>query len=337
MKTKIIAVIGLIAIMILGIFMAGNMMGKPFDSNNTEIYPVTVEQGSGTAAIGQVLYDNKIIGNVKAFRIVSKLHGNDGKYTAGTYGVSPSMSMVEIQEMIVNNDTMAHSFTVVEGQTVEKIARNLENAGVLSYEEFMKEEEHGEFNYDFLKGSKNSMYRLEGYLFPDTYEFEVDADAHDVIKQMLDNFEYNVDTKKITRKDLIVASIVEREAGIKEDMPLVASVVYNRLDIGMALQMDSIVSYILQEDKVNLTYNDIDVDSSYNPYKNKGLPPGPICCPGKEAINAALEPADSDYLYFVVSKDLDGSAKFTDDYDQFLKDKDDYYKAYEEKYGKEEE
>lgn len=335
MKRKAIGALGLVLIMALGLFMSFNMMNKPLDESNKEIYAVTVENGSGTAAIAQVLYDNKIISNTKAFRILSKFHGNDGKYTAGTYGVSPSMSMDEIQEMIVRNETMANYFTVIEGQTVEKIAKNLETAGVVSYKEFMKEEENGKFDYDFLKGSKNSMYRLEGYLFPDTYEFQVDTDAHDVINQMLENYAYNIDAAKVDRKTLIVASIVEREAGIPSDMPLVASVIYNRLDIDMALQMDSIVSYVLQEDKVNLSYNDIDVESAYNPYKNKGLPPGPICCPGKQAIEAALSPEDTEYLYFVVSKDLDGSAKFTDDYDQFLKDKDEYYKAYEKKFGKE--
>ncbi len=335
MKKKITIVLLFIAIAAVSMFMVLNLMNKPLDQSDDEICIVKVENGSGTAAIAEALKEAGVIDNTKAFRILSKIHGNDGKYMAGTYGVSPSMPVLDIQKMIVSNDTMANSFTVTEGQTVEKIARNLEAAGVTTYDAFMKEEEKGKFDYAFLKGSDKSMYRLEGYLYPDTYSFDVHTDVHKVIDTMLQNYVAHVDASSVSRKQLIIASIIEREAGNQEDMGKVSSVIYNRLDIGMALQMDSIISYVLQEDRVNLSNQDLQVDSSYNPYKNTGLPPGPICCPGEKAIEAALHPEKTDYLYFVLSDALDGTAKFTSDYDQFLKDKDAYYKAYNEKYGEE--
>lgn len=271
--------------------------------------------------------------------MLSKLYGYDGTYKAGTYGLSQSMSMKQMMQMISDGDTISHNFTVIEGQTVEKIARNLDEAGIISYDEFMHEAQYGDFStYDFLAGNERSMYRLEGFLYPDTYSFEEGSDARTIIEAMLDHFKEMVTADIVEQakasghslRDIVIAaSIIEREAGIPEDMPLVSSVIYNRLDKGMALQMDSVVSYILQEDKVNLTYADIAVESDYNPYKNTGLPPGPICSPGINAIKAAISPAKTDYLYFVVSEKLDGSAAFSSDYNQFLKDKDAYYKAYQ--------
>lgn len=340
MKKIIIAAIIAAAVIIIGISIVLISGTGPVDKSSEEITAISIPEGSSTIQIARILKDNDLIKKVGVFRVVSKLHGYDGDYKTGVYGLSKSMSMKHIMKMICSGDTIQHNFTVIEGQTVEKIAQNLDDAGIISYDEFMQEAQYGDFSeYDFLKGNENSMYKLEGFLYPDTYSFEETVDARTVIRAMLDRFQEIVlsddtakrikDTGYSLRDIIIIASIIEREAGIADDMPIVSSVIYNRLDDNMALQMDSVISYILQEDKVNLTYADIDVESSYNPYKNTGLPPGPICSPGINAVNAAISPADTDYLYFVVSEKLDGSAAFSSDYNQFLKDKDAYYKAYE--------
>ncbi len=340
MKKIIIAIILAIAVIIAAVFAVLMSWGSPVDKTSENVVVTSIPEGSGTAAIASILEENSLIEKPKVFRILSKLYGYDGTYKAGSYGFSQSMSMKQIMQMISDGETLSRSFTVIEGQTVEKIAQNLDEAGIVSYDEFMHEAQYGDFStYDFLAGNERSMYRLEGFLYPDTYSFEEDTDARTVIESMLDRFKDVVTSDIIEKADaagyslrdiVIAASIIEREAGIASDMPLVSSVIYNRLEKGMALQMDSVISYILQEDKVNLTYSDIAVESNYNPYKNTGLPPGPICSPGIDAIKAAISPADTDYLYFVVSEKLDGSAAFSSDYDQFLKDKEAYYKAYEQ-------
>ena len=127
---------------------------------------------------------------------------------------------------------------------------------------------------------------------------------------------------------IVIASIIERECKVDSERPLVASVIYNRLDKGMALQMCSTVQYVLGKQKEVLTIADTKIESPYNTYINAGLPPGPIASPGMAAIKAALAPADTDYLYFVVSEKLDGTSNFSATYDKFLKDKAAYDKAY---------
>ena len=124
-----------------------------------------------------------------------------------------------------------------------------------------------------------------------------------------------------------MSSIIEREAKIDSDRPLVSSVIYNRLKINMKLQMCSTVQYILGEPKETLTYKDIAIDDPYNTYLYAGLPPGPICSPGKASIEAALYPADTDYIYFVVSEKLDGSHNFSSNSADFEKDKAAYQAA----------
>ena len=339
MKKIIIAAIVAAAVVIAVAFIVLMSGGRPVDRTSEDIIVTSIPDGSSTVQIAAVLEQNSLIEKQGVFRILSKLYGYDGTYKAGTYGLSQSMSMKQMMQMISDGDTISHNFTVIEGQTIEKIAKNLDDAGIVSYDEFMHEAQYGDFStYDFLAGNERSMYRLEGFLYPDTYSFEEGVEARTVITAMLDRFKEMVtadiaEQAKATgyslRDTVIIASIIEREAGIPDDMPLVSSVIYNRLDKGMALQMDSVISYILQEDKVNLTYADIAVESDYNPYKNTGLPPGPICSPGINAIKAAISPAETDYLYFVVSEKLDGSAAFSSDYNQFLKDKEAYYRAYE--------
>ena len=338
MKKRIILIILIVVVAVICVGFAAVMsMGAPLDKKNEQTKLVQIPTGSSTYDIAYTLEDNEIIDNPKAFRVISKLTGSDNKYVAGTYELSPSMSMREIQKIIVKGDSLVNKFTVIPGETVEKIAKKLDESGIVTYDEFMDAEENAEFDYEFIKPHKNKLYRLEGYLLPETYNFDPGTSAEKVIDTMLDRFNtviyesiYKKSSSEMDFEDVLtVASIIQKEAGNEDDMYKVSSVIYNRLDKDMALQMDSIVSYVLQKDEVNLSNADISIDSAYNPYDNRGLPPGPICSPDVTAVKAAYNPADTDYLYFVLSYKLDGTAVFTKDYDKFLKEKEKYYDAYE--------
>ena len=339
-KKKLILILILVFILLFctgaGIYFA--KMGKALDAANTDMITVTVESGSSTEQIGQLLAEKGIIESGNQFRLWSRIKGYDSRYQAGTYSLSPSMSFEEIAEIIVGGAVDTFSFTIPEGYTIEQVADTLSEQGVADREKFMELLKTGDFDYAFLEGAQDNENRLEGYLFPNTYTLAVGAAEEDIINVMLSQFEKEVTQEYYDKAEsmgytineiITIASIIERESMVNEERPLVASVIYNRLDAGMPLQMCSTVQYILGEPKAILSNADTQIESPYNTYLNPGLPPGPICSPGIAAIDAALNPEDTDYLYFVLSEKLDGTSNFSSDYSEFLRDKDAYYAAYE--------
>lgn len=338
-KKKIGILIGIIAVVVIGFFVTLSVMGGPVDKNDTELTVITVEQGSSTGTIAATLEEKGLIKNTFIFKLKSKLGGYDGEYKAGQYAISKSMSMKEQMELIKSGKTVGQMFTIPDGNTLEKNANLLAESEIVTAEEFLNEAANGDFDYEFLKDIPKRANRLEGFLYPESYQVDLDADAHDVIDVMLKQFdsiftdEYYEKAEKLDKSILevmTVASIIEREAKTDEDKKKVASVIYNRLEEGMPLQMDSILAYITGEEKIKASLADTQVESDYNPYTNKGLPPGPICSPGKASIEAALNPADTDYLYFVATDKLDGTNVFSETYEEFLKDKAAFDKAYKE-------
>lgn len=337
-KSILAAAIAIVAV-ICGVFGWIQLSSGAVDKKDTSTIVVEIPAGSSTGLIADILKEQGTVKNTTVFKIKSKLGGYDGTYKAGQYAVSKSMSMKEQMEVIKSGKTVGQLFTILDGNTLEKDSKAVEKAGIVSSDAFLKEAANGTFDYKFLEGIPKRANRLEGFLYPDTYQVPLDADAHQVIDVMLKQFdkvftdEYYAQAKKMNRSVLeimTVASIVEREAKTTEDKKNVASVIYNRLDINMPLQMDSILAYITGEEKIKASLADTQVESEYNPYKNRGLPPGPICSPGKEAIEAALYPADTKYLYFVATEKLDGTNVFSETYEEFLKDKAAFDKAYKE-------
>ena len=232
------------------------------------------------------------------------------------------------------------SFTIPEGLTLHQTAAKLAEQGLGTYEDFLRAIQYGEYNYPWLENNS-----LEGYLLPNTYQVPEGYEEEDIIDFLLGQFEQTVlpvyDSADQSLKDkytlneiITAASIIERECMKDDERPLVASVIYNRMDQNIKLEMCSTIQYLLLQEtgqvKENLLYSDLEIESPYNTYLHFGLPPGPICSPGIASIKAALEPADTDYLYFVVSADLDGSSKFSSNYDDFLNYKDEYYEAWNE-------
>jgi len=248
------------------------------------------------------------------------------------------MDMEAIINKLTSGDVYIETFrfTIPEGYELRQIAEKLSNEGLVDYDKFIETAENYDFDYKFLNDLPKGESRLEGYLFPSTYELKVGANEVQIINIMLNQFnkvfkeEYysELENLGLSMDQLVtLASVVEREGKLKTELPIVSSVFHNRIDIGMKLQSCATVQYVLGERKTNLTNDDIAIDSPYNTYINEGLPPRPIASPGEEAIVAALFPVDSEFLFFVVSAEGDGSHVFSKTYDQHLKAKDNYKKS----------
>lgn len=343
MRNKLLLVIvcAIIVLLIAGIaaLIYINGLDKAYDSSKSDTINVTVEMGSTTEDIGTLLQEEGIIESSSDFKFFSKVKGYDGKYQAGTYALAPSMTLSEIAEIIISGKTNNITFTIPEGYTIYQMADKLSEEGIVDREKFVSLLTDGNFSYDFLSDAQSGKNHLEGYLFPETYTVEFGADEETIIKTMLNQFdtvfteEFKARAEELgysLNEIMVIASIIERETQVDEERGKVSSVIYNRLKEGMPLQMCSTVQYILGEQKEILSNADTQIESPYNTYINQGLPPGPICCPGLASIEAALYPDETDYLYFVVSDKLDGTQKFSSDYNQFLKDKEDYYNALEQ-------
>lgn len=291
-----------------------------------------IPMGSTVQEIGEILKEKGLIRSALAFRIATRLKGYEERYQAGVYFINVGTDMQDIMEEIttgnVNKKTVR--FTIPEGYELRQIADLLHKKGIADREEFMKEVEQGIFEYGFVKSIPGRENRLEGYLFPDTYEVFIGESAHSIIDRMLARFEevameiglLGWEGDLTVDEVVTLASVVEREAGTVDELPYVSAVFHNRLKKGMNLGSCATVQYVLKERKPRLSTKDTQIQSPYNTYIVPGLPIGPIASPGREALKAAMEPADSDFLYFVATNE--GTNVFSSNYQQFLKDKEKY-------------
>lgn len=331
-----IAVLTLL-VLIIAVVISLAVLGRPIDKSSKDTVIVNIKEGSGTAQIAAVLHENRLIRSEMVFKIRSKISFYDGKYKAGDYALSKAMSMKEIAQTIISGRSAGQSFQTIEGETIKQTAKRLQKQGIVSEKEFLKEATEGDFDYRFMDQLPAGENRLEGFLFPNMYEVSVNADAHEVIDTMLAEFDSTVtdDYYKKAKKMgysmyemITLASIVEREAVENEDRPKIASVLYNRLEKNIKLQCCSTVQYILGEQKPVLSNADTRIESPYNTYIIDGLPKGPICSPGKASIDAVFEPADTDYLYFVLKSKDSTSHNFSKNYEEFIKDKNKYAESF---------
>lgn len=308
-----------------------NKQSDPVNPASQEAVTVIIPNGTGTGGIASILADSNLIRSESVFRIQSKTRGFDGKYKAGEYSLSPSMSMADIMKVLLTGKANTVRFTIPEGYDIRRTTEKLASEGLINADVFKNEIETGQFDYKFLADAPAGADRLEGFLFPETYDIYTTADEHDIIDKMLSQFnkvftdEYYQRAKELgmsVRDVIVLASIIEREAQVPADRPIISSVFYNRLKISMPLQSCATVQYILGEQKPVLSIKDTQIESPYNTYLNAGLPPGPIASPGADSIKAALYPAETKYLYFLAKGD--GSHAFSETYDQFLKDKKKY-------------
>lgn len=262
---------------------------------HTEIF--VVAKGAGVKAIAHNLRAQKLIKDENAFYLLVKTLGIEHKIQAGSFRLSPSQSSEQIAKNLTKG-SLDVWITIPEGKRAEEIADILEK------------------NIPSQKAEwRQLLVRNEGYLFPDTYLLAQDATIDQIITTMRNNFNQKYASvsdaqNSMTQSEIVtIASLIERETKHDVDRPIVASVIYNRLDLGMPLQIDATIQYVLGYQpseqswwKRHLSLDDLAISSAYNTYKNTGLPPTPIANPGLKSLRAALNPADTEYLFYIADK-----------------------------------
>lgn len=301
---------------------------KEITINDNEAIFLEIPRGANTPKIAEILKENGLIKNTYFFKILSKMNGYDGMYRSGTHKVRKNLTYDELMRILTSLPESV-TVTIPEGKTFEQIISILSEKKLIDGDKFKRAANNEKFEFKFLEGLPNRENRLEGYLFPDTYKFDMKAGEKEIINEMLKNFnkkfgvEYQKRAKELgmsTDQIINLASIVEREAKEPGERHKIAGVFYNRLrnkDANLRkLQSCATIQYIfLKRDgivKERITDEDTKIKDLYNTYLYEGLPPGPICCPGEASIKAALYPEDSDYLYFVAKGD--GTHEFSKTY-----------------------
>ena len=260
--------------------------------------------------IGKELYERGIIDSEMKFWWTAKLNGFENKVKSGTFAMQTGMTPRDALEILVYGNTVTIRFTIPEGFSVRDIAQRLDDEGLVKADAFISLAKTYR-PYPYVEEHENVRYAVEGFLFPDTYEINGEFDATRIMQMMAENFDRRLtkDMRDRAREmDLSIyelvtlASLVEKEAYHEEDRPIIAQIFLKRLRLGMPLQADPTVQYLLDAPKEDLLYRDTKIESPYNTYQNVGLPPGPIASPGTASLMAVLHPADTNYLYFVADR-----------------------------------
>lgn len=288
---------------------------------------VQIKEGMTTTEIADTLENKGIIYSSFAFRTLARLHGNDTDFREGTYYFRHNMSAnAALQNLIIGPENVVR-IVIPEGFTIEDIGATLEQNDLVTKEEFCQAAK--DFApYDYMQEAlkhKDIKYAAEGFLFPDTYDFDRSYSAKQIMEIMAQNFDQKLTPKmrqqakdeNLSIYELInMASLVEKEAKFEEDRPIIADVFFKRLAQGMMLQSDATIQYALSEHKEEFSIEDTKHNSPYNTYQHEGLPPGPIGNPGLASIEAVLQPAHTDYMYFVA--DSEGHNHYSVTYDEHL-------------------
>lgn len=288
----------------------------PVDKKNQIEKGFRIEKGQNVFQIAENLEKENLIRNKFVFKAFLFLTGKTGKLQAGFYLFSPSMNVFEIAKKIFSGDTAKIKITIPEGFNLRQIESEFHlklkktNLSEFSIKDFKDD-------FDFLKDAPENA-ALEGFLFPDTYEFSYENSEREIAKKMLENFD-----KKLTpeiRKEIknqnktifeiiIIASLIEKEVRAVKDKKLVSGILWKRLKTGMPLQVDATITYLTGKKTTKVSIEETKIDSPYNTYKYPGLPIGPICSPGFESIFAAIYSETSPYWYYL--SDAEGETIFS--------------------------
>lgn len=312
----------LIAVAVFFIFVGGvfvwyqrqvNPPGSP-----GELISVTIPEGASNSTIAAILDDKGIISSARMFKVYLRINPASG-LEAGTYSLRQNESFgAVIQQLKDGPEKTFQRLTIPEGYTVKQIAERVGKLPGRSAQKFLEIATSGRIRSDFQPASVNT---LEGLLFPDTYFFESTDTEEMILQRMVDQFdsvavEENLADGVAGRsayEALIVASLVESEGKVAADRPKIAQVIFNRLEIGMRLQIDATVIYARggRRPDGRVLFRDLEIDSPYNTYRNTGLPPTPIAATGRAAMRATLNPTDGPWLYYV-KFEKDGTHKFSE-------------------------
>lgn len=306
----------LVVIGVVGVFGFRFLVSAP--SSDSAPVAVTISNGESVAQIADRLEKEGLVRNALVYRIFVRLSGFETKIQAGTFKLSKDLPMKDLTYRLTRGTT-DQAITTLEGWRIEEIAEYLDKKQIVTKDEFLEAASTGKFDYDFLPsysgGLDHPYRRLEGYLFPDTYQVAAQSSAETIINTMLKNFDTRVDAKMRSDvasglglpQSIIMASIVEREGAKDQDRALVAGILEKRLATsGWKLESDVTVQFAHGYDtkektwwKKDLTVDDLAIDSPYNTRKNGGLPPTPIASPGLASIKATIYPQASDYWFYV--------------------------------------
>ncbi|MFW6022198.1 MAG: endolytic transglycosylase MltG [Halanaerobiaceae bacterium] len=333
----------LIIIFLITMTLKINDLIRPVKPGSEESIYLIIEPGTPGLMIGEKLYEKNLIKSKNLFNLLIIGQGLENSLKAGTYELKPSFDMFKIINLLVEGRVATFRVTIPEGFTVDDISRRLSVLTDYTQDEFKREAEKDQ-GKEYLAGihENNTIYALEGFLYPDTYIIPKDFTPSQIFAVMLSVFEERwlerlkneengIEKKSINsiknQEDVVstftpyeiitIASMVEEEARLDYEKPLVAAVIYNRLERNMLLQIDACIQYALEERKGRVLYSDLKIDSPYNTYLYPGLPPGPIASPGATSIEAVLNPADVEYLFYFARKD--GSHVFSNRYEEHLR------------------
>ena len=307
-----------IIVAIIMLFSAFSSCSKP------KTITVAIPEGTSSTRIAEILKENDVIESKYIFLARLALSKYNGKLQYGTFKFDSNDSLGEIITTLATKGAKktTTTLTVPEGYSVERIKARVVEMGLCTDSEFeaaLKKD----YDYPFLKSvpqNANIKYRLQGFLYPSTYEFYSDATAETVIKTMLDEFQKQTKDLNIADfyKTITCASLVEREAKLDSERELISGVIHNRIKQDMPLQIDASVVYAISDGMYNVErvfYKDLEINSPYNTYRYNGLPIGPICSPGIKSIKAAVTPASHNFLYYHTDTTKnDGSHIFTETY-----------------------
>lgn len=306
MKNLLLIMTGFILILFILFFIP-----YPFHSSAKII---TINKDMNGRQIANLLKKEGLIWHEFCFELLTRLSFSQKKLKAGCYRIDPALSAFQILKLLREEKSSSYRVTICEGYNSYQIANLLVTQGLIQDKQrFLKLIQDKDFILEL--GLEEEVEQLEGYLFPETYFFAPGTKEEVVLKVMVNECRKRVLENKIYQSQrqflgltwheiLTLASLIEKEARIEKERPLISSVFHNRLKEGIPLESDPTVIYALGERfNGNLTREDLNIDSSYNTYRYQGLPPTPICNPGQKSIEAALYPSHVDYLYFVARGD----------------------------------
>lgn len=293
-------------------------------SNNDEV-TFKISEGESVSRIADILKDNGLISSKVLFK--TKVDDTEGYLKPGQYTIKKGTSAEEIIRILKAGAEENIVVTIPEGYSVEMIAKTVSKSGLCTEEEFLKASNTLDYDYEFLKNlNPNGKYKLQGFLYPNTYYFVKGMTAQEMVAVMLGEFQKQMENAGVTTdnlyKKVTIASLLQREAKVHSEKPIIAGVIYNRLKEDMLLQIDASVVYGVTDGMYDITavYNNhLKSDSPYNLYKFKGLPPGPISNPDIESVVAAQNPQKHDYLYYRTDENKkDGTHIFTKTFNEHL-------------------
>lgn len=321
-RILLLIVVLLVAVIIGGFEYYDEIIEKPLESDKEKI-EITVDEGESFYSLLDKLSSIGVLKNKEVIKLNLKLDKkNNINLVPGEYEVNTNVTLKELIKILETEDFSKNriSVTIPEGYDIEEMANVFEESGLFSKDEFLNAVKNHELP-SYVKKDENKKYNLEGYLFPNTYFLDKDISPDEVISLMISEFEKTLENVEketgVTIKEeeiekiMIIASLVEEEAELDEERDLVSSVIYNRLEKGMKLEFCSTINYAWGEHLPQVLNKHLEIDSPYNTYKNEGLPVGPITNPGEKSIIAAVKPAQTDYLYFMLLYNQGGKHHFS--------------------------